>query len=125
MHTSTPEMKRCPFCAEEIKADAKKCRHCGEFLSPELRQLQHQTQHRPPNPGVAAVLSVFLPGLGHIYLGQFGIGLALMFITPLGYLFFIVPGLLLHIFAIYSAYRDASVTGQLQQAQGTKSKSTL
>jgi phage shock protein PspC (stress-responsive transcriptional regulator) len=29
----TGETKRCPFCAEEIRAEATKCKHCGSFLS--------------------------------------------------------------------------------------------
>ena len=26
------ETKKCPHCAEEIKADAVKCKHCGSIL---------------------------------------------------------------------------------------------
>ncbi len=36
------EMKKCPFCDEEILAVAKKCKHCGEWLDGQNHDTQAQ-----------------------------------------------------------------------------------
>lgn len=112
--------KPCPFCGESIALVAIKCKHCGEFLDESKRPaainvIQHHAPQpiqtivhmAPPqprwSPGTAAVLSFLWPGLGQMYKGQVFNGLLWMVMTIGGYLFFIIPGLLLHLCCIVGA----------------------
>ncbi len=65
------------------------------------------TAVQPPtaefNPGIAMVLSFLWPGLGQIYRGRLLRGLAWMVAVPIGYVCFIVPGLVLHLLCIILA----------------------
>ena len=60
-----------------------------------------------PSPGVAAVLSVLVPGLGQVYAGRLGAG-ALWFLgTGFAYWAILIPGFLVHAFCVWSAYESA------------------
>lgn len=96
------ESVECPKCAEPIKARAVVCRWCGYDLErgtrPASRGLslggtQHVVVHIPKSPGVAVVLSFFWSGLGQMYCGRIGKGLAFM-LAPLLLLFLWFSGAL-------------------------------
>ncbi|MEZ6184731.1 MAG: hypothetical protein R3F62_06940 [Planctomycetota bacterium] len=88
----------CPDCAEMIKAAAKVCRFCGcEFKSRASGRHRASASRRGgrvrapsgagavagrKEPGIAAVMSVLIPGLGLIYLGNVLFGLMVVIFYP-------------------------------------------
>lgn len=125
----------CPFCSEPILVGAKKCKHCHEYLDFVMRdlrahqqqvnqmsaalapvsqlQLQQQQQQQQQlqqwtntSATQAALLSFFVPGLGQMCSGRVPAGLLWMMFTCLGYVCFIVPGIVLHILCVINAARQ-------------------
>ena len=58
--------------------------------------------HHGASPALAAVLSLFIPGAGHLYAGRFVAAVLWFLVVGAGYAL-ILPGLVLHLFAIASA----------------------
>ncbi len=61
---------------------------------------------RAPSPGIAAVLSVLIPGLGQVYNGRLLAGGLWFLATTLAYSAVLLPGFLVHAFCVWSAYRS-------------------
>ena len=60
-----------------------------------------------PHPGIAAVLSVLVPGLGQVYCGRLLAGGVWFVATSLAYWAILVPGFLVHAVCVVLAYQDA------------------
>lgn len=64
---------------------------------------------RGPHPGIAAVLSVLIPGLGHLYSGRLAAGAVWFLAAAFGYWAILVPGFLIHALSVWFAYQAAKV----------------
>jgi len=65
------------------------------------------------SPGIAVILSLFIPGAGSMYCERVGKGVAYLVFTLLGYMcffFLCIPGVILHICSIVAGYNDAKKT---------------
>jgi hypothetical protein len=63
---------------------------------------------RAPSPGIAAVLSVLIPGLGQVYDGRLLGGAVWFLATTLCYSAVLLPGFLVHALCVWSAYRGCA-----------------
>lgn len=140
--------KNCPFCDEEIRFNAVKCKHCGEFLDEDLHRESIEERQaiaypvRKWHPGIAALLSLIIPGAGQIYKGNIGSGIAWLIFVGIGYAatvmltvgiitaviapFTMIATFILHIICIISAASGNPYTesqslkrGSLGQKEGT------
>jgi len=66
---------------------------------------------RLPSPGVAAVLAVLIPGLGHVYVGRLLAAAVWFLAISFGYWLIVFPGFLLHAISIWTAYQIADEAG--------------
>jgi hypothetical protein len=91
---------KCPECEKQVSSAAVSCPSCGH---PIVGGVAPQARTPRWSPGVAAVLSLIIPGAGQLYKGQVLNGLVWFGATVVGYVMFIAPGLLIHLCCVVGA----------------------
>ncbi|MBX7247144.1 MAG: PspC domain-containing protein [Candidatus Sumerlaeaceae bacterium] len=84
---TTPGMKNCPYCAEEILADAVRCKHCRSWLSGNpLQNEWYRSRH-----GMIAGVCLGLSEQFHISVTLLRLGFVLsLFLGGAGFVAYVV-----------------------------------
>jgi TM2 domain-containing membrane protein YozV len=64
-------------------------------------------ERNAPSPGISAVLSVLIHGLGQVYCGRLFAGAVWFLATAASYSMILLPGFLIHALCVWSAYHSA------------------
>jgi hypothetical protein len=129
--TETGVTWTCGRCDTENSMEAAVCVVCGADLATTLRPPEPERPQRDPN--MVAMLSLFMPGAGHAYLGQWPQGVARAVVqlwmlatvvigavqgSPLVWLTFGAASFGLWMIAAHDAYREATDKGRGVILQG-------
>lgn len=93
-------MLLCPACRHSVSEAAENCPSCGHPFQPETRVI---VSTHIWSPGIAALLSVVIPGLGQLYKGQVIRGILWFLFVGAAYALLILPGFFLHFLCIVNA----------------------
>jgi len=102
--------KYCPECGKPVAAPgARFCNSCGAVVDPiaVFGQPGNRTPGQQKSPFLAAACSSFLPGLGQVYNGELGKGIAVFFGTLIGAFVLLIPGLVAWMYGLYDAWSTA------------------
>jgi TM2 domain-containing membrane protein YozV len=78
-----------------------------EEMRDNLEVEEERVEWRAPSPGLAAVFSVVIPGLGQVYSGRLLAGGLWFLTTSFSYWAILIPGILVHGVCVWSAYQSA------------------
>jgi len=94
--------KFCPTCGKPLQfGNAEICPNCGDRIQRQPAPIKGEK-----SPWIAALLS-FLPGLGQVYNGDLKRGTFFLLATLVGFLLFIIPGIIFWGYQIYDAHSSA------------------